>query len=111
MKLNEIKPYLLAAYQDKILEASFYESLKTYLVKFSERDFTVDFFSQKEKFKELPSFRFLSIFLVSINTVLRMISSSAIIVQRNMKDIHGSDIEHYIEHLQCIRCVHQAMQK
>ena len=89
MKLNEIKPYLLAAYQDKILEASFYESLKTYLVKFSERDFTVDFLSQKEKFKELPSFRYLSIFLVSINTVLRLISASSVSVQRNMKDIHG----------------------
>jgi methyl-accepting chemotaxis protein len=90
MKLIELKTYLLSTFPDQILESSFQEFLKPILKKLSERDFSVDFLSKKESFRGLKSYTSLSLFLVSINTLLRMVGSSAIVVQKNMKEIHGT---------------------
>ncbi len=90
MKLTEFKTYLLSTFPNKILETTFQEFLKPILNKLAERDFSVEFLSQKDTFRGLKSYSSLSLFLVSINTLLRLIGSSAVVVQKNMKDIHGT---------------------
>lgn len=90
MKLKEIIHFLKITLPEKYKESHFLSVVNTHLVAFAGRDFRVDFSPLKSKFKDFPPFRYLATFLVSLNTLVRLMSTSSLRVQKNMKDISSS---------------------
>lgn len=87
MNLQKMISYLKNKFPDQVNYYNFSKLSIQYLESFSARDFTVDFLNFKAKFVNFIPFRNLSLFLVSINSLIRLISSSSIKVQKNMKEL------------------------
>ena len=87
MNVQKIISYLKTKFPEQVNSFLFTEVVFSYLKNFSERDFTVDFLKFKAKFGKFTPYKNLSLFLVSINSLIRLISASSLKVQKNMKEL------------------------
>ena len=89
MNIQKIISYLKTKFPEQVNSFLFMEVIFDFLKNFSARDFTVDFIKFKGKFGNFLPYKNLSLFLVSINSLIRLISASSIRVQKNMKELSG----------------------
>ena len=87
MYIQKIITYLKTKFPEQVNSFLFSKILYSYLKNFSERDFSVDFLKLKAKFGKFTPFRNLSLFLISINSLIKLISASSLKMQRSMKDL------------------------
>ena len=87
MYIQKIITYLKTKFPEQVNSFLFSKILYSYLKNFSERDFSVDFLKLKAKFGKFTPFRNLSLFLISINSLIKLISASSLKMQRSMKEL------------------------
>ena len=87
MKYKQLVAFFRITLPQKFRDALFLEYVKGFLQAFSERNFSINFTDIKDRFHDYPPFKFLSIFVISINSLVRLISYTSIRVQKSMKEI------------------------